>query len=137
MTELVPVVILLLSLWSGALYLLLRKNWERRLGALERELQQFSDAMCQMAEMQLKSHQKLSTNLGDIEERILDLAVPSPDAAFPLERRHQVLALANQGMAIDQIVDRVNVPRGEAELILGLRKYMDSAPRVLSEPLMR
>ena len=123
--------ILIPSLWCCGLYFLFRKNWGRRVEILERDLQQSSEAVCQMAEIQMNTYQKLSGNMGDIEERILDLTVPHRDSNRPLERRHHVLSLANKGVSMDEIVKRLNVPRGEAELILGLRKYKDCAsPRV-------
>jgi hypothetical protein len=106
-------------------YFLLQKIWFKRLTALERDLQQFSEVMCQMAEIQMKSYRKLNGNLGEIEERIMDLALPSDDSSHQLERRHQVLALARKGVPIDEIIKRLNVPRGEAELILNLRKFVD------------
>ena len=73
----------------------------------------------------MKSYRKVSGNLGDIEERIVELAIPSEDSRVPLERRRQVLALAHKGVALEEITKRLRVPRGEAELILNLRKYMD------------
>jgi hypothetical protein len=108
-------------------FVFLRGRWHKRFAALERDLQQFSDAMCQMAEIQMKSYRKLAGNLGDIEERIMDLTLPSSDSGLPLERRHNVLALARKGVPIEEIVKRLDVPRGEAELILNLRRFMDVA----------
>ncbi len=107
-------------------YLFLERKWSRRLLALECELQQFSEAICQMAEMQMKSYRKLCGNLGDMEERIMDLSLPSEDPDLPLERRHRVLALARKGSSIDEIVKKLNLPRGEAELILNLRGFVDA-----------
>jgi len=114
----------------GIGYLLIDRKYGRRIKNLERDLQRFSEAMCQMAEVQMKSYRKVSGDLGDIEERIVELAIPSEDTRVPLERRRQVLALAHKGVAIEEITKRLRVPRGEAELILNLRKYMDvSTPR--------
>jgi hypothetical protein len=114
----------------GIGYFLLDRKYGRRIETLERDLQSFSEAMCQMAEIQMKSYRKVSGNLGDIEERIVELAIPSEDTRVPLERRRQVLALAHKGVALEEIAKRLRVPRGEAELILNLRKYMDvSTPR--------
>lgn len=111
-------------------YFLLQRKLYRRFSALERDLQQFSDVMCQMAEIQMKSYRKLNGNLGEIEERIMDLALPSNDSGLPLERRHHVLALARKGVPIEEIVKRLNIPRGEAELILNLRRFIDvGAPK--------
>ncbi len=114
----------------GILYLLLEGKYGRRLKTLERDLQSFSSAMCQMAEIQMKSFRKVSENIGDIEERILELAVPSEDTRVPLERRRQVLTLARKGVAVEEISKRLSIPRGEAELILSLRRYTEvAAPR--------
>ncbi len=111
-------------------YFFLQRSWGKRILELERDLRQCSDAMCQMAEMQMKSYQKLCGSLGDMEERIMDLSLPSEDPDLPLERRHKVLALARKGTPIEEIVKRLNMPRGEAELILNLRGFVDSkAPK--------
>jgi hypothetical protein len=111
----------------SAIYFLLDRKYGRRIKTLEHDLQRFSEAMCQMAEIQMKNYRKVSGNLGDIEERIVELAIPSENTRVPLERRRQVLTLAHKGVAIEEITKRLNVPRGEAELILNLRKYMDVA----------
>ncbi len=123
--------LLLIILAAAAAHLFLchftlQRKWGRRLLVLERELQQFSDAMSQMAEIQMKSYQKLSGNLEDLEERIMDLALPSQDSNLPLERRHHVLALARQGVPTEEIMTRLDMPRGEAELILNLRGFVDA-----------
>lgn len=107
-------------------HVLFQRKWGGRLLSLERDLQQVSEAMSQMAEIQMKSYQKLSGNLGDMEERIMDLAVPSQDPDLPLERRHQALALARKGIPIEEIVKRLNMPRGEAELILNLSGFVSA-----------
>ena len=96
----------------------------RRIENVERDLQRISDMMSQMAELQMKTHQKFSTHFDDVEERIMELSVPSQDSSMPLERRHQVLALARQGVDLAEIVKRLKAPVGEAELILNLSKYM-------------
>ena len=113
-----------------ACYLYFQWRWSKRLGKLERDLQLFSDVVLQMAEIQMKSYSKLSGDLGEVEEKIMDLALPTQDCNLPLERRHHVLTLARKGVPIEEIVKRLNVPRGEAELILNLRRYVDvSTPR--------
>ena len=87
-------------------------------------MQHFSEVVSQMAEVQMKTFEKHSARFEDLEERIMELSVPSHDSNLPLERRHQVLALARQGVALEDIVKRLKAPVGEAELILNLRKYM-------------
>lgn len=95
----------------------------RRNQALERELQRISNAMSQMAELQMKAHQRHTTRIADLEERMIELSVPSNDSSLPLERRHQVLALARQGIKTQEIAKRLKAPVGETELILNLGKY--------------
>jgi hypothetical protein len=113
-------------LCTGVLYLFVRRHWCKRIQELERDLQQLAEEMCEMVEIVMKAHSKLGRNLEDIEERIMDLAVPSHNPDLPLERRHRILALARKGVTLDDIVKRLNVPRGEVEIILSLREYMDS-----------
>ena len=106
------------------------KKMIRRVESLERDLQRTSDAVAQMAELQMKAQKKISARFDDLEERIMELSVPSQDPSLPLERRHQVLALARQGADLEDIVKRLKAPVGEAELILNLRKYIgaESSP---------
>jgi hypothetical protein len=114
-------------------YVFFQRKWNNRLRTLERDLQQCSEAMNQMAEIQMKSHRKLTGDLGDMEQRIMDLALPSENTNLPLERRHHVLALARKGISIDEIVKRLNMPRGEAELILNLRNFVDAGVSRVNE----
>lgn len=95
----------------------------RRIHSLEQDLERLSEAVSQMAEVQMKAQQKYAAQFGDMEERIMELSVPTHDSTMPLERRHQVLALARQGVALDEIVRRLKAPVGEAELILNLHRY--------------
>jgi hypothetical protein len=113
-----------LVLFAGILHWIINRRLTRRVCALEQNLQHFSDVMSQMAEVQMKSIRKHSASLGDLEERIMELSVPSHDSSLPLERRHQVLALSRQGIGLEDIVKRLKAPVGEAELILNLQKYM-------------
>lgn len=103
--------------------LAIRKILTQRIQVLEQELQHISNAVSQMAEMQLESHSKLSTSIEGLEERVMELSVPSHDTILPLERRHQVMTLARRGMSLEDIVKRLKAPIGEAELILNLGKY--------------
>jgi len=102
--------------------------WRRRSASIRDEISRMSDDMTQMIELQTKVYRKMNRSLTDIEERVMGLTVPSSDEALPLERRYQVLALARRGMPVEEIADRLNVPRGEADLILRLRRYMDAKP---------
>lgn len=42
---------------------------------------------------------------------------------FGLDKKHQVCSLARQGLAAEEISKKLNLYRGETELVLGLRKY--------------
>ena len=127
MTSLIASSIVPAVLACCACYVLFRKAWLKRLQALERDLQAFSNAMCQMADIQMKSYQKLSGDLSQIEERILDLAIPSEGANLPMERRRRVVALASKGSSVEEVAKRANVSRGEAELIMSLQKIKGAA----------
>jgi hypothetical protein len=109
---------------SMGLYWSTTRKMIQRIQSLERDLQRISDVVGQLVEIQMRSHQKSSVRLEDMEERIMELSVPSQDSSLPLERRHQVLALARQGVGLEDIVQRLKAPVGEAELILNLRRYM-------------
>jgi hypothetical protein len=115
---------------SMGLYWSTTRKMLQRVQSLERDLQHISDVVGQLAEIQMRSHQKSSVRLENMEERIMELSVPSQDSSLPLERRHQVLALARQGVGLEDIVQRLKAPVGEAELILNIRKYMggESSP---------
>jgi len=113
-------------LFSAAGCFLLQRLWQRRFRALTQEVTKLSEDLLQMAELQMSIYRRVSRDLSGIEEKVLDLSVPSSDAPLPLERRHQVLTLARKGVSLDEIARRLNIPKGEAELILNLRKYMDA-----------
>jgi hypothetical protein len=108
---------------AGMYFRFTNRGLNARVQGLERDLHYISDVMMQMAEVQTKAFQKQSAGLEALEERIMELSVPSHDSSLPLERRHQVLALARQGVALEDIVKRLKAPVGEAEVILNLQKF--------------
>lgn len=113
-----------LVMFAGTTQWFINRRLARRVHALEQDLQHISDVVSQMAEIQMKTFQKHTARFEDLEERIMELSVPSHDSSLPLERRHQVLALSRQGVGLEDIVKRLKAPVGEAELILNLQKYM-------------
>jgi hypothetical protein len=115
--------VLVLALYASALPIFLNRKLLERIRVLERDLQGYSEVMSKMAEVQIQTHRKFSACFEDLEERIMELSVPSSNPDLPLERRHQVLALARQGVELEEIVKRLKAPVGEAELILNLQKY--------------
>jgi hypothetical protein len=118
----------LLALVCGALaYYLNDKKLGSRVKTLERELLSYSETMCQTAQNLKDDCQKLKARIGELEERVLELAAPNSNSRLPLERRHQVLSLARNGVAMEEIVRRLNLPQGEAELIVNLKQYADGS----------
>ena len=113
------------ALLSAGGILILHRFWQARFQALRKELARVSEDLVQAVELQGDIYRRVSRELNDIEEKVMDLSVPSSDTPPPLERRHQVLTLARKGVGIDEIARRLNMPKGEAELILSLRKYSD------------
>jgi hypothetical protein len=116
--------IMALTVSASVLYCITKKKMMARIQTLEQDLQLFSDVVSQMTEVQKKMYQKFTVGFEHLEERIMELSVPSHDSNLPLERRHRVLTLARQGVALEEIVKRLKAPIGEAELILNLQKYM-------------
>ena len=105
------------------LYHASRKKLLRRVEILEKDAARYKDAVDKMVDVQARTLEKFSRRFDELDERILELSVPSWDPEMPLEKRHRVLTLAKQGVPMDEIVERVKAPVGEAELILNLRKY--------------
>ncbi|MDR0310602.1 MAG: DUF2802 domain-containing protein [Acidobacteriota bacterium] len=105
------------------LYYTARKQLLRRIEVMEEDLERYAEVIAKMAEVQSRTFEKFSGRFEELEERVLDLSIPSQDPELPLEKRHQVLSLAKQGVSLEEIVERVKAPVGEAELILNLRKY--------------
>jgi hypothetical protein len=113
---------------------MLHRFWQRRCRVLKQELERISEDLLQLVELQADMYGRMNHDLKDIEDKVLDLAVPSADAPLPLERRHQVLTLARKGIGLAEIARRLNIPKGEAELILSLRKYTDAKEPANSVP---
>ena len=116
------------------LYHASRKKLLRRVDILEKDVARYKDAVDKMVDVQSRTLEKFTRRFEELDERLLELSVPSWDPEMPLEKRHRVLTLAKQGVPMDEIVERVKAPVGEAELILNLRKYQrglknTSAPR--------
>jgi ATP/maltotriose-dependent transcriptional regulator MalT len=98
----------------------------RRLAAARKELARVSDDVFQMAELQLELYRKVVRNINEVEEKVLELAIPCPDPSLPLERRHQVLTLSGKGMSPREIANRLKMPAGEVELILNVKGFVDA-----------
>ena len=132
---------LILAAFVGVIiiYNAARKKLQKRIEALEEDLARYTEVAGKIVEVQSRTFEKFSRRFDELEERVLDLSVPSQDPEMPLEKRHQVLSLAKQGVPIEEIVERVHAPVGEAELILNLRKYQSgmNAGAVREPPFKR
>ncbi len=96
---------------------------ERRWQALRKDLLECSETVCRGLERQIDEHRKLAGSVSDIEERLIALAAGDTEAPRPVDRRHQVVTLSGRGLGTEEIARRLNIPRGEAELILNLKQY--------------
>ena len=105
---------------------------QRRVEVLEEDLSRYAEVTSKIAEVQTKTLEKFSARFEELEERLLNLCVPSHDPEMPLEKRHQVLSLANRDVPLEDIVERVDAPVGEAELILNLRNYQSGLQKSTS-----
>jgi len=97
----------------------------RRTRSLNQEIRRISEDLLQAVELQAEIYRRVCSNISDIEGKVVELSVPSSDGSLPLERRHQVLTLARKGLSAVEIARRLHMPKGEAELLLSLRKYAD------------
>jgi len=73
-----------LAVVLGLCHWITRRSLVGRLRTLERDLQHFSEVVSQMAEVQMKTFEKHSARFEDLEERIMELSVPSHDSSLPL-----------------------------------------------------
>jgi hypothetical protein len=113
---------------AAATYLVLHFVWGRRLHELERDLQTCTDAICQIADTHMTSQRRMAGAITELEKKIVELTAPERRTGTDLDKRHRVLRLARNGVALDDISKRLKLPRGEAELILRLRKYVEMGP---------
>jgi hypothetical protein len=109
-------------------YAVLHFFWRRRVIGLERDLQTCTEAICQMADTHMAAHKKMAGTIAELEQKLVELAAPARKTGIDLDKRHRVLRLARNGVAVDDISKRLKVPRGEAELILSLRKFAEMVP---------
>jgi hypothetical protein len=123
------ILIMGMVLSAGIFGQICRKKLLGRIQALEQSLQSISDAVSQIAEVQNNAIKRSKSRFEDLEERLMDLCVPSQDASLPVEKRHKVLSLARQGMSAGDIAKRLKAPVGEAELIMNLSKYQGGKRR--------
>jgi len=121
------VLFILLAVSGAFMYMASTRKQQKRIRILEQDLRTYADVISKMAEVQTRTYEKFSARFEELDERILNLSIPSQNPEMPLEKRHQILTLARQGASLDDIVKRLKAPRGEAELILNLRKYRNGA----------
>jgi hypothetical protein len=133
-----PIPLLAGLFWSACgavgVWVVLRRSLGHRIGALERDLQSVSEIVSQMAEIHIRAHECSRVETRDGQERAGGRLPRGGTGTLDLDLRHQVLALAGKGVALDEIVHRLKVSRGAAESILNLRKLAEAAmPRACHE----
>jgi len=119
---------LVLLVLTAAACLVPQSLWRRRHNSLRQEMTRLSEDLIQLVELQAQVYKRIRDDINDLEGKVLDLAAPTSESPLPLQRRHQVLTLARKGIPVEEIARRLNMPKGEAELILSLRKYAKQAP---------
>ncbi len=63
----------------------------------------------------------------DVRRRELEfLEQKIQDQKLSQDQLTDILILANQGFAVEEIATRLNVPIGEAQLVIGLRRYLNN-----------
>ena len=98
--------------------------WQRRYDALRREMAEISEELFQMVELQAETYRRVTHEISEVEEKMLELVVPAEESSPPLGRRSQVLTLSGKGLSIREISDKLRMPAGEVELILNLKKFL-------------
>ena len=126
----------LTALLGGAIlyFVASTKKLQRRVEVLEEDLDRYAEVISKIAEVQAKTIEKFSGRFEELEERVMELCIPPHDPDIPLEKRHQVISLAKRGVSLEDIVERVDAPVGEAELILNLRKYQSELQKSAPAP---
>ncbi len=56
-------------------------------------------------------------------ERLMSLSESTPTHSRNMNRYHEVYSLVHRGMKVDEISSVLNMPKGEVELMLNLRKH--------------
>ena len=87
----------------------------------ERNLQETVDLCEQMYKI-------LSKEIQELRQEIDGLSVPAviPTSNNRLDKRFHVLSLAARGLGLDEIVEKADIPKGEAELILRLNRLKNA-----------
>jgi hypothetical protein len=139
----IPLAVAAVALVGAVLAVLLSVRQSRRLHRLELRVEQLLTVGSLFPEF-LSRSETLAQDLGgslDQKLTVLRKAVGDADGRrreleFLEQKMHDqklssdqltdILILANQGFAVEEIATRLNVPVGEVQLVIGLRKYLSS-----------
>jgi len=94
-----------------------QRELQSRLDRLEKELVSAQNEQRERWSEVRKTIARLEFKSGGVSEHT------QRSTTFGLDKRHQVCALARQGLAAEEISKKLKLYRGETELLLGLRKY--------------
>ncbi|MDR0842483.1 MAG: hypothetical protein LBP68_03575, partial [Acidobacteriota bacterium] len=71
--------VLAAAIGGTILYGAAKKKMQRRIEALEQDLALYTDVISKMAQVQAKTFEKFSLQFDELEGRLIDLSVPSPN----------------------------------------------------------
>jgi hypothetical protein len=113
---------ILITLLGTALYLAARRKDLLRIGEMRSE---FAEAIRELVTWSERAYKDLSREIKQIQDQLAEPARPDDvQTSFNnLDKRSHVIALAEKGLDLDEISQKLNVPKGEAELIINLKKY--------------
>ncbi|MBI1747230.1 MAG: DUF2802 domain-containing protein [Acidobacteria bacterium] len=119
------VFLIFLNLWLSGLVLFVTERLRRRglktVQQIRREGQRSAQEAVGLAE---EIYKVLSKEIQELRQEIDNLGIPAVihHAASQSDQRAQARKLAAHGASLDEITDKVDIPKGEAELILHLQR---------------
>lgn len=113
---------MILIVLGTALYLAARRKDLMRIAEMRNE---FAEAIRELVTWSEHAYKDLSREVKRLQDQLAERARPDDvQTSFNnLDKRSHVISLAEKGLDLDEISQRLNVPKGEAELIINLKKY--------------
>lgn len=102
-------------------FLTARKERLRR-EELTHKMDKMAEMLGEMVQLNESAFRNMSRTVRALENGIQKTEkTASPSST---EKKHRILSLLSRGLAVDEIIQRLNVPRGEVELIANLGSMM-------------
>lgn len=110
---------LVMLLLMAALFLLHRRG--KRIVSLQAQTR---EAVGQLAELSDRAFSLLAAELQGLRANLGPVnSISASNALLDLHTRSRVITLAAHGMGVEEIAEKLNISRGEAELIIKLNSY--------------